>query len=125
MRESTSRPNSSVPNQWTAFGDWSRDGRSIAAGSLGAIHGANMANRTNTLTITMPAIARRLRRPSALAVLQVVVRFIRQDDKPSRPSVPRNYLHNSREVISWLLTSDFSAFSCPAPGDYSSRRTRP
>src|SRR5215813_12856835 len=75
MRESTSRPNSSVPNQWTAFGDCSREGRSMAAGSLGAIHGANTANRTNTLTITMPAIARRLRRPSAVAVVQVVVRF--------------------------------------------------
>src|SRR5215510_10435609 len=75
MRESTSRPSSSVPNQCAELGDCSREGRSMAAGSLGAITGANTANRTNTLTITMPAIARRLRRPSAVAVVQVVVRF--------------------------------------------------
>src|SRR5436190_550527 len=56
-RERTSRPNSSVPNQCADEGGFRREGRSIVAGSWGAIHGANKAKHTKIVTITAPAIA--------------------------------------------------------------------
>src|SRR5437868_3267119 len=56
-RERMSRPNSSVPNQCAFDGGCNRAGRLSAAGSCGAIHGANIANSTKTVTITAPAAA--------------------------------------------------------------------
>ena len=38
----------------------SRAGRSMRAGSYGAIHGANKAHKTNTATSTTPAVASQL-----------------------------------------------------------------
>src|SRR5215469_17520019 len=52
-----SRPSSSVPNQCGRDGEWSRSGRLIAAGSWGAIHGANTAKITKRMTSTTPAAA--------------------------------------------------------------------
>src|ERR1041385_3642776 len=57
-RESMSRPNSSVPNQCAADGGVKRAGRSIAAGSCGAIHGANTATTTNSVTRSTPNVAK-------------------------------------------------------------------
>src|SRR5437868_5911446 len=56
-RERMSRPNSSVPNQCAFDGGCNRAGRLSAAGSWGAIHGANIANSTKMVTITAPAAA--------------------------------------------------------------------
>lgn len=52
-----SRPSSSVPHQCAVDGGERRDGKSICAGSWGAIHGANRAKRINTTTNTMPIAA--------------------------------------------------------------------
>jgi hypothetical protein len=60
MRDRISRPNSSVPNQCEIDGPIKRDGRSMYAGSCGAIHGAKSAQMTNTVIITAPAVASRL-----------------------------------------------------------------
>src|SRR5215469_8086931 len=52
-----SRPSSSVPNQCGRDGELSRSGRLMAAGSWGAIHGANTAKITKRMTSTTPAAA--------------------------------------------------------------------
>src|SRR5271169_954425 len=57
MRERMSRPSSSVPNQWGWDGASRRAGRLMAAGSCGAIQGANRAKTTNTMTSTKPIAA--------------------------------------------------------------------
>src|ERR1019366_6182509 len=57
MRERMSRPSSSVPNQWACDGMARRAGRLMAAGSCGAIQGANSAKITNTMTSTAPVAA--------------------------------------------------------------------
>src|SRR5579864_9068098 len=56
-RERISRPNSSVPSQCADEGELNLVGSSIAAGSCGAIQGANTANMTNTRTSTTPIAA--------------------------------------------------------------------
>src|SRR5207302_2230452 len=56
-RESMSLPSSSVPNQCSCDGGCNRASKLSAAGSCGAIHGANIANSTKTVTITAPAAA--------------------------------------------------------------------
>ena len=55
-----SRPSSSVPHQWLEEGGESRVGRSIWAGSCGAIQGAKMAKITNMTAKTAPVAARGL-----------------------------------------------------------------
>src|SRR5271165_4350085 len=57
MRERMSRPSSSVPNQCACDGESRRAGRLMAAGSCGAIHGANRAKITKTITNTTPVAA--------------------------------------------------------------------
>src|SRR5579863_8920802 len=57
MRERMSRPSSSVPNQCAWDGVSRRTGRLMAAGSCGAIQGANSAKITNTITNTTPIAA--------------------------------------------------------------------
>src|ERR1022692_73278 len=57
MRERMSRPSSSVPNQWAWDGVPRRVGRLMAAGSCGAIQGANKAKITKRMTNTTPAAA--------------------------------------------------------------------
>ena len=57
MRESMSRPSSSVPSQCAAEGPERRSGRLIAAGSWGAIQGAKMASTVKITTRTIPAAA--------------------------------------------------------------------
>src|SRR5271168_2793852 len=57
MRERMSRPSSSVPNQWAWEGGLRRAGRLMAAGSRGAIQGANRAKITKTRTSATPAAA--------------------------------------------------------------------
>src|SRR5277367_5711842 len=56
-RERMSRPNSSVPNQCPCEEGARRAGRLIAAGSCGAIQGANNAKITNRTTSAAPAAA--------------------------------------------------------------------
>jgi len=55
-----SRPNSSVPHQCAEDGRDRRVGRSMWAGSWGAIQGANKAKITKTRTSTTPIVASRL-----------------------------------------------------------------
>src|SRR5580700_1100543 len=57
MRERMSRPSSSVPNQCAYDGVPRRAGRLMAAGSCGAIQGANRAKITKTITNTIPVAA--------------------------------------------------------------------
>src|SRR5437763_16353237 len=59
-RDRISRPSSSVPSQCADEGELSRVGSSIAAGSCGAIQGANSAKVMNTRTSTTPIAARGL-----------------------------------------------------------------
>src|SRR5450631_4136117 len=61
-RERMSRPSSSVPHQWAEDGVIRRLGKSMWAGSWGAIQGANSANTTKMTTSTTPIAARGLRR---------------------------------------------------------------
>src|SRR5215470_2955140 len=56
-RERMSRPSSSVPNQCARLGGVSRPGRSIAAGSCGANHGAKRANVTRITIRSTPLAA--------------------------------------------------------------------
>src|SRR5437764_7524761 len=70
-----SRPNSSVPHQCRADGPASRCGRSIWAGSCGAMRGAKMAKAAKIRTSTAPIAARgllRVERRSAMAVVDIV-----------------------------------------------------
>src|SRR3989442_10499071 len=55
-----SRPSSSVPHQCAEEGAANRVGRSMWAGSCGAIHGANRAEMTKITTNTRPVAARGL-----------------------------------------------------------------
>src|ERR1700716_1364363 len=57
IRERMSRPSSSVPNQCACEGKARRAGRSIEAGSCGAIQGANRAKTTKMVTKTIPVAA--------------------------------------------------------------------
>src|ERR1700683_3720595 len=57
MRERMSRPSSSVPNQCACDGVLRRAGKLMAAGSCGAIHGANRAKIKKTITRTSPVAA--------------------------------------------------------------------
>src|SRR3982074_160327 len=57
IRERMSRPSSSVPNQGAGGGKPRRAGRSIEAGSWGAIQGANTAKITKMVTKTTPVDA--------------------------------------------------------------------
>src|SRR5579863_109822 len=59
-RERMSRPSSSVPAQWADEGDDRRTGRSMWAGSWGAIHGAKTARVMKITTRTAPVVARTL-----------------------------------------------------------------
>src|SRR6266550_9535271 len=59
-RERMSRPNSSVPHQCAEDGRDRRVGKSMWAGSWGAIQGANRAKITKMRTRTTPIVARRL-----------------------------------------------------------------
>src|SRR5580698_5304819 len=56
-RERMSRPSSSVPNQWLWDGVSRRAGKWTAAGSCGAIQGANRAKITKMMTSTTPVAA--------------------------------------------------------------------
>src|SRR5580692_988066 len=56
-RERMSRPSSSVPNQGLWDGVSRRAGKLIAAGSCGAIQGANRAKITKIMTNTTPVAA--------------------------------------------------------------------
>src|SRR5580700_8321992 len=57
MRERMSRPSSSVPNQCADEGESRRAGRLIAAGSCGAIQGANAAKIRKMMTNASPTAA--------------------------------------------------------------------
>src|SRR5579859_1298918 len=82
-RERMSRPSSSVPNQCPALGGCNLEGRSMALGLCGAIHGPKSAKTTKITANTAPAVASALRRPNAAAAFQVVETEtdIRSDDK--------------------------------------------
>src|SRR5260221_13422933 len=56
-RERMSRPSSSVPHQCCADGVCKRFGRSMCAGSCGAIQGAKIAENTKMETSTTPMAA--------------------------------------------------------------------
>src|SRR5438309_5879063 len=56
-RDRMSRPSSSVPNQCSAEGRMRRRGRSMCAGSNGAISGAKIAKTMNKETRNMPIVA--------------------------------------------------------------------
>src|SRR4029077_10617977 len=56
-RERMSRPSSSVPHQCCVEGVCKRFGRSMCAGSCGAIQGAKIAENTKTETSTTPTAA--------------------------------------------------------------------
>src|SRR6266436_5843190 len=56
-REHMSLPSSYVPHQWAEEGGESRVGRSICAGSRGAIQGAQRAKITKMTTNTAPVAA--------------------------------------------------------------------
>src|SRR5947209_6504471 len=117
-----SRPSTSVPSQCAALGGWSRAGKSIRAGSWGAIQGANNANTTKMATSTIPVVARRLRRPRVAAALHVeakamTLRIIAlQMGVPGHPGLP--WMTQLRALMSYgainkLLSSFASvAFSC-------------
>src|ERR1700731_4802438 len=59
-RERMSRPSSSVPHQCCAEGVCKRFGRSMCAGSCGAIQGAKIAENTKMETSTTPTAAKGL-----------------------------------------------------------------
>src|SRR5437879_13552263 len=59
-RERMSRPSSSVPHQCCVEGVCKRFGRSMCAGSCGAIQGAKIAENTKMETSTTPMAASRL-----------------------------------------------------------------
>ncbi len=59
-RERMSRPSSSVPHQWATDGACKRAGKSMRAGSCGAIQGANKAEKTKMTTSTTPIAAKGL-----------------------------------------------------------------
>src|SRR5260221_8245675 len=59
-RERMSRPSSSVPHQCCAEGVCKRFGRSMCAGSCGAINGAQIAEKTKMETSTTPTAAKGL-----------------------------------------------------------------
>ena len=67
-----SRPSSSVPHQWDEDGPASRVGRSMWAGSCGAIHGAKMAQITKNVTNTTPVNARTLWRAARWSEIAAV-----------------------------------------------------
>src|ERR1700687_876210 len=56
-RERMSRPSSSVPHQCCAESDCKRFGRSMCAGSCGAIQGAKIAEKTKMVTKMTPTAA--------------------------------------------------------------------
>src|SRR5258706_643320 len=60
-RESTSRPISSVPNQWAAVGALRTALQLVASGSYGAIHDAKIASATKKTTTASPTMAPRRR----------------------------------------------------------------
>jgi hypothetical protein len=64
VRESTSRPTSSVPSQWVFDGLSNMTATSRSYGEYGAIHGAKTAERTTTETMTASSV----RRPCRLAL---------------------------------------------------------
>ncbi len=66
-RDSTSRPISSVPNQYCALGALRTALQLVATGSYGAMYGAKTAITTKKITTTRPSIAprRRTRRRQA------------------------------------------------------------
>src|SRR5271155_3200154 len=80
-RERMSRPSSSVPHQWVDDGPARRVGRSMWAGSCGAIQDANKAQITKIVTRTMPIAASglpRAARRNEIAVLDIMnIRFLR------------------------------------------------
>ena len=53
MRENTSRPRSSVPNQWAALGPWSLSAVAVRLGSCGAIQGPMISSTRKTATAIM------------------------------------------------------------------------
>src|SRR5208283_4969761 len=59
-RERMSRPSSSVPHQCSAEGDCRRFGKSMCAGSCGAIQGAKIAEKAKMATSTTPTAAKGL-----------------------------------------------------------------
>src|ERR1039458_7111904 len=59
-RERMSRPSSSVPHQCCAEGVCKRFGRSMCAGSCGAIQGAKIAENANTATKMTPTATKEL-----------------------------------------------------------------
>src|SRR6266851_7351298 len=74
-RERMSRPISSVPHQCCADGDCRRFGRSMCAGSCGAIQGAKIAAKTKMDTSTTPMAANglwRATRGSEMAKVDMV-----------------------------------------------------
>src|SRR5437870_2244794 len=76
-RERMSRPNSSVPHQCAEEGAANRAGRSMWAGSRGAIHGANRAKMTKITTNTTPVAARGLWRAvggSEMAMVDILLK---------------------------------------------------
>lgn len=62
MRESWSRPRSSVPSQWAQLGSASTFPKLGCAGSYGAISGARSAARTKTAAMMPPVRASRFLR---------------------------------------------------------------
>src|SRR6266404_3963611 len=88
-RERMSRPSSSVPQRCCDEGGCKRLGRSMCAGSWGAIQGAKRAQSTNTATNTTPAAASglwRARRGSEMAAvdmnaLQTVSKFASREKR--------------------------------------------
>src|SRR5208283_4102543 len=71
-RERMSRPSSSVPHQWVDDGPARRAGRSMWAGSWGAIQGANKAQMTKIATNTAPVDASTLWRAARWNEMAVV-----------------------------------------------------
>src|SRR5271157_3287343 len=70
-----SRPSSSVPHQWVEEGPARRIGRSMWAGSCGAIQGANRAQITKSVTSTIPIVASglpRAARRNEIAVVDII-----------------------------------------------------
>src|SRR5882672_10877941 len=71
-RERMSRPSSSVPHQWAAEGEDKRFGRTMKAGSWGAIQGAKRAKATKIRTNTTPVVASGLWRATRWNEMAVV-----------------------------------------------------
>src|SRR5437588_2787118 len=77
-RERMSRPSSSVPHQCCAEGVYKRFGRSMCAGSCGAIQGAKIAEKTKIDTNTTPTAASglwRATRGSEMARVDIAYSF--------------------------------------------------